>query len=154
MQRDRNDQGESIGQLVALVGEYVDLDALERRRTRRKDHAARAEARLLARLDVAKDGQMAQVDLADVLQMSVSQVQRTTELLAERGEVIRLKEEARNGGSLIRITAKGRGRLTDHRLRQSDLYAVFASFLSQEERNALKPMLSKIVGELRKRLQG
>ncbi len=89
---------------IVLLETLLKLQGIQ---TRRLDLTQERKFLILARLFYSEKGVLSQVICADLVHISTSQVQKITEKLVSQGLIAR-ESGAPNGGTLIKITDKGR----------------------------------------------
>lgn len=143
----------SVAKALCELNVLLNLENLATRRMRRGPRASRTEFLLLARLAHTSAGALSQVDLADLTQLSVSQVQKLTESL-ERRELVRRVLEAPRGGVLIRITEKGKKKFTQDKDTGAKEFAVFDIVLdSDAERKSAMELIQKATEYIRQQVE-
>lgn len=139
---------------VCQLNVLLDLDNLATRRFRRRRRTARTEFLILARLLHAPKHALPQVDLADLLQLSVSQVQKVTESLSADGLLEREQDAAPRGGVLLKLTDRGKRKVVADVAAGAKEFAVFdIVWESDDERQMAVKLLQRAADYIRQHVE-
>lgn len=119
-------------EMIAELNTALNLEALATRRLHRRSRLARTKFIVLARLYYAFEHVLPQRELADLLQMSVSQVQKVAVQLEAENLLVR-KDGAPREGKLVVLTKKGCERVEADIKSGAGEFAVFEAVWADDQ---------------------
>lgn len=99
-------QPSSLARAVCELNVLLDLENRATRRLSRRRAGDRHGFLILARIFHTQSRKLSQVEVADLLRLTVSQVQKSSDELASQGFIAR-EHGAPRGGHYLKLTAKG-----------------------------------------------